>query len=239
MTMLIYGKNPVRYYIKFFPGDIQEVMTASEPLEKVIPESVNKGIRSRKVGKDFFEKEFRGANHQHIAARVNDYPYADFHLIEARADSVVLLLDGVQDPANLGAILRSGEAMGVDAVIIAKDRAAAVTPAVIRASSGAARGVNVCMVTNITRAIEDLKEIGFWVLAVDMDKDAVPIYKYKMETATAFLLGGEGKGVRRLPKEKTDLIVTVPMPGKVDSMNVSVTAAVILYEAMRQKRSQK
>ena len=233
--MIIYGLRPILYYASHFPGDVNQIFIARKERLSEIKKEVPKGIKVTLADEDFFRGKLADVNHQGIAANVHEFQYANLEDISSNANSLVLILDGIQDPANLGAILRTAEAFSVNMIVIPKDRAAAITPAVIRASSGAARGVNVCMTVNITRAILSLKDKGFWVAAVDIKKDAIPIYEYDMKGSVAFILGAEEKGIRRLPLEQADSIVTIPMSGKVESLNVSATAAAILSEAARQR----
>ncbi len=232
--MLIYGKNCIRYYIRNYPQDINELFLLETKNAEKYDFEFPSGVNITKADRNFFEQKFKSANHQGIAAYVEDYKYTELESLEITNSTLILILDGVQDPANLGAVLRSAEAFSADAVIIPKDRASGVTPAVVRASSGAARGVPVCRVTNIARTIEYLQQNNVWVLAVDMDENVQELKSYEMKGAHAFILGAEGRGVRRLSRDKSDLILRIPMSGEVDSLNVSVSAALVLYEYRRQ-----
>lgn len=234
--MLIYGKNTVLYYLRHYPRDLINLhISNSVNTEKYDFRMVKKPVVNY-VDKSFFEKNFPGRNHQGFAADVAEFQYFDFDSFSISEDSTILILDGIQDPANLGAILRTSEALGVEVVIIPKDRATAVTSAVIRASSGAARGVKVCRVVNIARTIDALKDMGVWVAAVDMDDNSESLFTFDLSGPVAFILGGEGRGIRRLTREKSDMTVTIPMSGKVDSLNVSVSAAIVLYQAVSKRR---
>jgi 23S rRNA (guanosine2251-2'-O)-methyltransferase len=233
--MIIYGLRPILYYAVHFPEDVNEIFIARKDRLAEIKKEIPKGVKITLADETFFQGKLADVNHQGIAANVHEFRYVDLEDISFTSHSLVLILDGIQDPANLGAILRTAEAFSVDMIVIPKDRAASITPAVIRASSGAARGVKVCMAVNITRAILSLKDKGFWVAAVDIRKDAVPIYEYDMKGSVAFILGAEDKGIRRRPMEQADSTVTIPMSGKVESLNVSATAAAILSEATRQR----
>jgi 23S rRNA (guanosine2251-2'-O)-methyltransferase len=233
--MIIYGLRPVLYYLTNFPADVAEVYLSRRDRLGEIRNLTSKNVRITIADEQYFQRQFTAVNHQGIAARVGDFKYYNLDELDFGAESLALILDGIKDPANLGAIMRTAEAFSVDAVIIPKDRAASVTPAVIRASSGAARGVRVCMEVNIARAINSLKDKGFWVAAVDIQDDAIPFYKYDMTGSVAFVLGAEGKGIRRLPLEQADIVITIPMTGRVESLNVSATTAAILSEASRQR----
>ena len=165
------------------------------------------------------------------------FPYVEFsEVLSASADQQgpVLILDEIQDPANLGSILRSGECLGVTAVILSKDRSVAVTPAVEKTSAGAAAHVPLARVVNLARAMEGLKESGYWIYATDSTAKAV-CFATDLTGRVAFVLGSEGKGIRRLVREKCDVALSIPMAGKVGSLNVSQTAAILLAEALRQR----
>lgn len=233
--MIIYGLRPILYYAKYYPEDMREIFTTRKERLSDISSNLLKSIKVTMVDESFFQGKLTDVHHQGIAANVAEFQYAEIEDISSKDKCLVLILDGVQDPANLGAIMRTGEAFAVDMIVIPKDRAASITPAVIRASSGAARGVKVCMAVNITRAIKSLKDMGIWVAAVDLQKNAIPIYKYDMTGSVAFILGAEEKGIRRLPLENADSVITIPMSGKVESLNVSATAAAVLSEAVRQR----
>lgn len=232
--MIIYGLRPVLYYLRHYPDDVSEVfVTRKDGLEEI--RKAAKKIKVTAVDDLFFKQRLADVNHQGIAADARNFPYTDLDELQFGSNALGLILDGIQDPSNLGAILRTAEAFSVDIVIIPKDRAVSVTPAVIRASSGAARGVKVAMAVNVTRAIQNLKDKGFWVAAVDISRDAQPIWEYDMSGSVAFILGAEEKGIRRLPLEQADTIITIPMKGKVESLNVSASAAAVLSEAARQR----
>jgi 23S rRNA (guanosine2251-2'-O)-methyltransferase len=233
--MIIYGLRPVLYYLTNFPADVSEVYLSRRDRLGEIRNLTPKNVRITIADEQYFQRRFTAVNHQGFAAMVSDFKYYNLDELDFDAGSLALILDGIKDPANLGAIMRTAEAFSVDAVIIPKDRAASVTPAVIRASSGAARGVRVCMAVNIARAINGLKDKGFWVAAVDIQDDAMPFYKYDMTGSVAFILGAEGKGIRRLPLEQADIVITIPLTGRVESLNVSAAAAAILSEASRQR----
>lgn len=148
----------------------------------------------------------------------------------------VAILDGVEDPGNLGAIIRSAEALGIGGIIIPKDRAAGLTTVVVKRSAGAIEHIPVVRVTNISNTIEDLKEKGFWVVGVEAGAGK-SCFSLSYNDPIAVVFGGESKGMRRLTKEKCDYLVSIPMKGKVSSLNVSAACAVIFYEILRQRIS--
>jgi 23S rRNA (guanosine2251-2'-O)-methyltransferase len=153
----------------------------------------------------------------------------------SKSPPFLLVLDGVQDPHNLGACLRTADAVGVTAVIVPKDRAAGLSPVVRKVASGAAETVPLIQVTNLARTLRWLKEREVWIIGTD-DEASHSIYDSKLTGAIAVVLGAEGAGLRRLTKDNCDLLVSIPMRGVVESLNVSVAAGVMLYEALRQRR---
>ena len=181
------------------------------------------------------------ARHQGIIAVASEHNYASVEqILEYAAEKgeppFIVLLDGVEDPHNLGAIIRSAECMGAHGVIIPKRRAVGLTPTVAKASAGAIMHMRVAKVTNLSQTIDELKERGIWFYAADMDGES--IYETDLKGAVGIVLGSEGDGVSRLVKEKCDFVISVPMYGKVNSMNVSCAAAVILAQAANQKRKE-
>ena len=160
-------------------------------------------------------------------------------LEKARASSrppLLVILDGIQDPHNLGSVLRTAEAVGAHGIVIPKRRAVGPTATVAKVSVGAVEYVPVAQVTNLARAISDIKEAGLWVVGADMDGEVVH-FEADLTGPLALVIGGEGKGLARLTKEKCDLTVRLPMYGRINSLNAAVAAAVLLYEAIRQRTS--
>lgn len=178
-------------------------------------------------------------HHQGVIALVGDTRYSQLEevLETARgsgAPALVVVLDGIQDPQNLGAIARTAEAAGAHGIVIPERRAVGVTPGALRASAGALEHIKVARVTNISRAIAELKEAGLWVIGLDMAADR----SYTAADLTgpvAIVVGSEGEGIGRLVREKCDYMVALPLHGKVASLNASVAAAIVLYEAVRQR----
>lgn len=181
-----------------------------------------------------------GMRHQGIVAIASEHNYSTVDEILEYAESIgeapfVVVLDGVVDPHNLGAIIRSAECMGAHGIIIPKRRAVGLTATVAKASAGAVMHMRVAKVTNLAQTIDELKEKGLWFYAADMDGESV--YKSDLGGSVAIVLGSEGDGISRLVKEKCDFTVSIPMYGRVNSMNVSCAAAIILSEAARQKKN--
>lgn len=179
------------------------------------------------------------ARHQGVAARYDAAPAAHEHdlaglLARDGSDTLVLVLDGVTDPHNLGACLRSAAAAKVTAVIVPRDRAVGLTPVVRRASAGGADRVPLIAVTNLARTLRTLKEAGVWITGLAGDTDT-SLYAVDFNGPVAIVLGGEGEGIRRLTRELCDFVAKIPMPGTMESLNVSVATGVALFEALRQR----
>ena len=178
-----------------------------------------------------------GARHQGVVAQAQplDMPKFIEDVLEGLAEPpLLLILDGVQDPHNLGACLRVADGAGAHAVIAPKDRSVGLTTAAIKVASGAAESVPYIVVTNLARTMRDLKDRGIWLIGAD-DSAPESIYKTKLEGAIGMVLGAEGEGLRRLTRDSCDLLVSIPMLGAVDSLNVSVASGICLYEARRRR----
>jgi len=189
------------------------------------------------------EKVAGEARHQGVAALYEAPPLAhenDLAPLMERdgSDTLVLVLDGVTDPHNLGACLRSAAAAKVTAVIVPKDRAVGLTPVVRRASAGGADRVPLIAVTNLARTLRELKEAGVWITGLAGDTDTA-IYGVDFRGPVALVLGGEGEGIRRLTRELCDFVAKIPMPGAMESLNVSVATGVVLFEALRQRSAKR
>ena len=178
-----------------------------------------------------------GVRHQGVIAHAEplDTPKFIEDVLEAiKEPPLLLILDGVQDPHNLGACLRVADGVGAHAVIAPKDRSVGLTTAAVKVASGAAESVPYIVVTNLARTMRDLKDKGIWLVGTD-DESRQSLYKTKLEGALGLVLGAEGEGLRRLTRETCDLLVSIPMMGSVESLNVSVASGVCLYEARRQR----
>ncbi len=176
---------------------------------------------------------------QGVALDVDDYPYAGLDDIydyagERAEPAFILVLDSLQDPHNVGSLIRTADAAGVHGVVLGERRSAGVTPAVVNASSGAAEHMRVAQVVNVARAIDEMKERETWVAALDGEAKQ-SIYQCDLRGALAIIVGSEGEGVHRLLRDKSDFLLRLPMHGKVESLNASVAGAVALYEAVRQR----
>jgi 23S rRNA (guanosine2251-2'-O)-methyltransferase len=241
----IYGINSVTETLKARGSTVEWVGMAKERhdlrLQRLIEDCRRLSVPVRFLQRTELDRMAGNAAHQGVVAVTSAKQYSDLADVIAakRGDySVVVVLDGVEDPHNLGAVLRTSDAAGANGVVIPERRAAAVTGTVTKASAGASEHLPIAKVTNISRSIEELKENNIWT--VGLDERATQTYDvldYNMDCA--LVLGGEGKGLHDLVKRKCDFLVSIPMLGNVPSLNVSVAAAVVLYEIVRQRRASK
>jgi 23S rRNA (guanosine2251-2'-O)-methyltransferase len=180
---------------------------------------------------------YGGGRHQGVVARVTVKSLGETldEVLQGIEKPLLLVLDGVTDPHNLGACLRVANAAGAHAVIAPKDRAAGITPAVSKVASGAAEATPYLMVTNLARTLGELKEREVWIVGAD-ERAPQTLYEADLPPAIAWVLGAEGEGMRRLTRESCDLLVRIPMGGEVESLNVSVSAGICLFESVRRRR---
>src|SRR6202162_3756509 len=238
----IYGINAVAEALKARGRTFAWVGVAKERhdlrLKQVVDECRRQGVAVRFVPRDELDHMAGNNAHQGVVAVTSAKQYNDLEDVVAAKrgqHSLIVVLDGVEDPHNLGAILRTADAAGADGVVIPERRAAAVTAAVAKVSAGASEHLAVAKVTNISRALEELKEKDLWVVGLDeRGEQTYDAVDYKMHCAIA--LGAEGKGLHDLVRKHCDFLVSIPMLGQVPSLNVSVAAGVVLYEVVRQRR---
>jgi len=239
----IYGINTVAEALKARGRAFEWVGVAKERndlrLQKVIEDCRKNGIAVRFLPRPELDRMAGSGAHQGIVAVTSSKQYSDLGDVIAGkrgTHSLIVILDGVEDPHNLGAILRTADAAGADGVVIPERRAAGVTGTVAKVSAGASEHLPIAKVTNISRTIEELKSKDFWSVGLDerggQSYDSVD---YKMNCA--IVLGAEGKGLHDLVKKKCDLLVSIPMLGNVPSLNVSVAAGIVLYEVVRQRQN--
>src|SRR6185436_1736870 len=236
--MIVYGANPVLEAIRSHPGRVRYVAIAREQsarLQRVVDEAKQAGVAVRVLPAPQIDKLAGRGVHNGVVADVHEAAYADFDDVLAREETrFILILDGITDPQNFGAILRVADGFGVDLVVIPQHDSVGLTPAAVKASAGASEWVAVAQVTNLARAIERLKEKGFWVYAAAADGDRAA--RIDFTGRVALVMGSEGKGVRRNVLEHSDRAVSIPMFGHVDSFTVASAAAVLCYEVVRQTR---
>ena len=228
----IYGARPVIEALRSQRREVFEVMDASRNAG-VAEAATASGLFVEEVPRARIDELARGRAHQGVVARVGPYTYSGLTEILAAPAPLLVVLDGVTDPRNLGAVLRAADGAGAGGVVIPRDRAVAVTAAAVKASAGASEHVPVARETNLRRAIDRIKEAGAWVYAAEVGGTAYT--EVDLSGPIALVLGSEGRGVRRLVREGCDGALSIPMLGAVGSLNVSVAAAVLLYEARRQR----
>jgi 23S rRNA (guanosine2251-2'-O)-methyltransferase len=235
---VVAGRNPV---VEVLSGerDVERVFIADGSegsVSKIVALAREKGVIVDFVPKEKIDAMAPGVKHQGVVAKVSEYKYAEMEDIFAKAeasgeDPFIIILDEITDPHNLGAIIRTAECAGAHGVIIPKRRAASLTQTVALSAAGAIENMPVVQVTNLGRAIDDLKDKGIWVGAADMDGETY--YKANLTGPIAIVIGNEGKGVGRLVKEKCDFVLSIPMYGKINSLNASNAAAVLMYGIRR------
>lgn len=239
---LIYGRNPVQEWLNSqlpVRRILIAVDTQGQSLGAIEEEAKRRGITVTRLAREVLFKMVGHNMHQGIAAEVKMPPYVEIEdilkIAEARKEpAIVCVLDGVQDPQNFGAVLRTADGAGVHGVIVAKDRAVGLTPAAFKSSAGAAAHVAVAQVVNISRALEELKEKGLWITGAVEGAD-VSYRKSDFKGPVGLVIGAEGDGIRKMVREKCDFLVSIPMFGKINSLNVSVAAALLFYEARMQR----
>lgn len=239
---IIAGRNPVREALRAKRA-INKIMIAagilSGPLKEICAMARERNIPVQTVDRRRLDKFVPGSVHQGVVALAAAREYASVDDILAGVGPgelpFLIILDEIQDPRNLGAILRTAGAAGVHGVVIPRRRSAQLTSAVAKASAGAVEYVPVARVANIARAIEYLKEKGLWIAGADAGGREI-FWDARLDGPLALVIGGEDKGLGRLVKERCDILVRLPMSGRVNSLNASVAAALLVYEVLRQRR---
>jgi 23S rRNA (guanosine2251-2'-O)-methyltransferase len=237
--MLIYGINPVLEALR--AGRVKQIQVGDatgDRLMRLLDEAASIGVPIRRVAREQLERAARGRPHQGIVADVTGPPGVTLEDLAKRDETapLIVVLDEVEDPQNVGAILRSVDAAGATGLVRQTRRAAPLAGAAAKASAGAVHHVRVAEVVNIARAIEELKTAGVWVVGLDASGERA-YYDLDLSLPTALVVGAEGHGLRRLVRERCDLVAAIPMAGHVSSLNVSAAAAIVLFEAVRQRRS--
>src|SRR5262249_14645829 len=239
----LFGINPVAEKLKASPHEVSEILIAkgssASALHGLDAQARRLGIRVKYVIADLLDRLSEGQRHQGVVAEVTAYSYSTFaDLLQAIPSNSewIWILDGLNDPRNFGALLRTAESVGIHHIVIPKDRAVPVTPTVVKASAGAAHYLKIHRTTNLRRAILDLKKIGFWIIGLDTNAPE-SIYSRTYPNRLGIVLGCEGAGIRPLILRECDYIASIPMEGKITSLNVTVAGAVFLYELLRQARS--
>ena len=236
--MRIEGKNAVRESI-LASKTIEKIMIQNGSQNKeLVSLAKERGIKVQFVNKLALDDISVTKKHQGIIAITTDFKYSSVEDIlslakERGEDNFILILDGVEDPHNLGSVLRVAECAGVHGIIIPKDRAVGVTETVVKVSAGATERIKIAKVTNLNRTIEELKAKNIFVYSADMD--GAPMTKTNLTGNIALIVGSEGFGVSKLTRKLSDGIISIPMFGKINSLNASVSAGIVVYEAIRQR----
>ena len=229
------GRNAVWELLKSGKG-IEKILMEKDPqgsLLKIFSEARRAGVKVQFADRRALDRESPEKRHQGVIAYTSDYRYSTLGDIVSAAgeESVVILCDSIEDVHNLGSVIRVAECAGADGVIIPSNHSASVTEAVIRISAGAANHMKVAKVNSLNRAIDELKAAGYWIYALEADGES--IYNKTFSGRTALVIGGEDSGVKRLTREKCDFIISLPLRGKVNSLNASVALGIAVYEVTK------
>lgn len=231
--MYVYGKNVVTEILK--KGDKIEKIYLSQNFKDTFIESA---IQKQNICTEYLEKrqldKLANGNHQGIIGVVPDYQYYELDDLLQNENSFLILLDHLEDPHNLGAIIRTAEAAGVDGIVIPKNRSVSINATVMKTSAGAINNIKVALVTNLNKTIDHLKKKGFWIIGTDMEGTDFEQIDYRDKIA--IVIGNEGTGMSHLVKEKCDFVASIPMYGKINSLNASVATGIIIYEAVKQRK---
>lgn len=243
----LYGRNPVEEALAAGRRTASEIVLPpaspdeDDQIRRIRDEAHARRLVVRTMERAQLDKLTHFGHHQGCALKTTGYPYVGFdELVRAAGEdenALVVVLDHLEDPQNVGSILRTACAVGVTGVVVAEDRACGITPAVVRASAGGAEHVRVAHVVNIVRAMAELKEAGLWLTGLDWGEDARNYTDIDFKGRAGLVVGAEGAGLSRLVRENCDFIAELPMPGGFESLNAGVATAVTLYEVLRQRRT--
>lgn len=230
----VYGAHPLEECLRAKKRHVQQILTSHKNWQDAVWAKLaqkNK-VQVKVVDRSQLDQMVFGGVHQGVVGYVSAYPYSPiFELIEKKSESnLVLALDSVTDPQNVGTIIRTAVAFGVKDIIIPKDRSVLVTPVVTKASAGATEHVKIYSVTNLARSLTDLKEVGYWVYGASLNDSSVSLPQVDPANKSIIVLGSEGKGLRPLVEKTCDQLVTIPMQGGFESLNVAQAATVLVYE---------
>jgi 23S rRNA (guanosine2251-2'-O)-methyltransferase len=244
MREVLFGRNAVREALRAGRRKVYKIILAQGTKETGIVADIatlasKSGVAIQRVERQQLDK-LGDVKHQGVAAEAAPYPYVELEEILTKADQrqekpLLLMLDCIQDPQNLGALLRTAEIVGVHGVVIPKRRAVGITPAVVNSSAGATEHLLVARVTNLVRTMKELKARGLWIVGLEDVPQAQPYYQSDLKMPLALVVGSEGRGMRRLVRETCDILIRLPMRGKISSLNAAVAGSIALYEAWRQR----
>jgi len=242
---IIYGINPVLEALRAERQGLNKIILAERKeggsIRLLRQMAREKGIPVQVSPKEALDRLAGTGHHQGVLGFTSGSSYSTWEdLLErvraAQGKAIVLVLDSIEDPQNLGSLIRTAEACGVQGIILPKDRAAGITPVVVKASAGAVAHLPIVRVTNLATTLEELKKEGFWIVGTDSRAEK-SLYELKFDMNVGLVIGSEGKGVRPLLLKKCDYTVSIPMRGKVSSLNAAIAGAVILFEILRQQRA--
>ena len=238
-SLVTYGRNSVMEFLR--AGKVRQIYLKSgrhdERLQEILEEAKSRAVPIKEVEEEELDSMSGGVVHQGIAALLFPYEYQDMNAVIKKwegKDPIFILLDGVEDVRNLGAIVRTAECAGAACVLLPNHKSSPVTAAAMKTAAGAFAYLPVCRICNIQQTLKYLKEKGFWVVGTDMDGESL-YYEANLKGPLVIVMGAEGKGMSPLTRRMCDLCVRIPMKGKVSSLNVSVAAALLLYEAVKQR----
>ena len=235
MTMYVYGKNVALELLKKNKKIYKAIIYENFNDKFIISELQKRNIPIKTMTKKQID-EFAKGNHQGIILNIPEFKFTDIDDIKFKENELpfLVILDHLEDPHNFGAIIRTCEAAGVDAIIIPKDRSVNINSTVMKTSAGALENIQICMVTNINNTIKELKNKGFWIVGTDMKGEDYTQIDYKCPLA--LVIGNEGSGMSRIVKDSCDFIATIPMKGEINSLNASVATGIMIYEVLKQRK---
>ncbi len=240
MSEFLYRRNVVLETLRAGRRDLRRLFLADDAdpdsLREVLAEAKKRNLKIDRQPRKDLNVISHGDNHQGVALEVGPYPYAEFDDVLTRAESVgepplLLLLDQVQDPANVGRLLRTAEACGVHGTLMPDKGSGEITPAVVTASMGASEHMLVVRLGNLARTIDLLKKSDIWIAGLDLAPDSQTLGQVDLNRALAIVVGNEGSGIRRLVRDKCDLLIRLPMRGNVQSLNAAIAGSIVLYAA--------
>lgn len=242
----IFGRNPVEEALAAGRRTMSEIILPpafpdeDDQLRRMRDEARSRRLVIRTMERNELDKLTRFGHHQGVALKTTGYPYVGIEeIVEAVKEdenALVVVLDHLEDPQNVGSILRTACAVGATGVIIPEDRASGITPAAVRASAGGSEYLKIAHVVNLPRTMGVLKEAGIWFTGLDFGEDAKPYTEIDFKGRVGLVIGAEGTGISRLVRENCDFIGVLPMPGGFESLNAGVAAAVTMYEVLRQRK---
>jgi len=248
MSELVYGRNPVYECLRAGRRSILRLLIAQNSKEtgtlgEIVRLARHKRLSFQRVDRHQLDRLVPNVNHQGVVAEVSAYPYVEIAemlaIARERAQSpLLLLLDCLQDPQNLGTLLRTAQVVGAHGVVLLERRAASITPAVVNASSGACEHLRVAQVVNLVQTMERLKAENLWIAGLEDVPEAQLLWNADLRGPIALVVGSEGSGIRRLVRERCDFMIRLPMFGQINSLNAAVAGSIALYEILRQRGMQ-